>query len=402
MMLAATAQLALTALLRNKMRSMLTMLGIVIGVSAVIMMQMMGRGATAYVGEQISDLGSNMLFVLPGITKGMNTATQGVPLFTAADIEAIRRQAHDVALVAPAGQRPMHAVHGSNNRTTTVGASSPEYFDIRLWGVSSGRMLTKEDERQAALVCLVGQTIVDELWNGQSPLGEDVRIGDITCRVVGVLEAKGSTFGQDRDDVVFVPFSTYSRRIIGNDRINFIIANAVAPDRIDDATDEIQRILRRRRHILPGQDDDFTVRDPREIESLLTSVTGMLTTLLAGVAAISLVVGGIGIMNIMLVSVTERTREIGVRLAIGARAADILTQFLVEATALSAVGGVLGILLGLAGGYGVSRALHLPFAVPGLAAPIAFGVSVLVGIVFGVFPARKASRLNPLAALRFE
>jgi putative ABC transport system permease protein len=217
-----------------------------------------------------------------------------------------------------------------------------------------------------------------------------------------VLEAKGSTFGSDRDDAVYLPFSTFSRRVIGNDRINYIIASAVADDRIDDATEEIRRILRRRRHILPGEDDDFTVRDPREIESLLTSVTGMLTTLLAGVAAISLVVGGIGIMNIMLVSVTERTREIGVRLAIGARTSDILTQFLVEATTLSAIGGVLGIVIGLAGGYGVSRAIAIPFVVPGVAAPLAFGVSVLVGIVFGVVPARKASRLNPLAALRFE
>jgi putative ABC transport system permease protein len=402
MMFRATTQLALAALLRNKMRSLLTMLGIVIGVAAVIMMQMMGRGATAYIGEAISGLGNNMLFVLPGITKGMNTATQGVPLFTAPDIDAIRRQARDVALVAPAGQRPMRAVRGSNNRTTNVAGVTPDYFQIRELGASSGRMLNADDERRGALVCLVGQTIVDTLWGGGSPLGQDLRLHDISCRVVGVVEAKGSTFGSDRDDVVFLPFSTFSRRIVGNDRINFIIASAVAADRIDDATDEIVRVLRRRRHILPGDDDDFTVRDPREIESLLTSVTGVLTTLLAGVAAVSLVVGGIGIMNIMLVSVTERTREIGVRLAIGARADDILTQFLVEATTLSTIGGIMGIALGLAGGYAVSRGLHLPYVIPGVAAPIAFGVSVVVGVAFGVFPARKASRLNPLAALRFE
>ena len=402
MILGATTQLAFAALLRNKMRSLLTMLGIVIGVSAVIMMQMMGRGATAYVGEAISGLGSNMVFIMPGITKGMNTATQGVPLFTSGDVEAIRRQAHDVALVSAAGARPMSAVYGASNRTTTAGGATPEYFQIRAWDVTSGRLPSAEDERQASLVCVVGQTIVDTLFDGESPLGKSLRLHELSCRVIGVLEAKGSTFGADRDDVVFLPFATFSRRVIGNDRINYIIASAVAPDRIDDATDEISRILRRRRHILPGEDDDFTVRDPREIESLLTSVTGMLTTLLAGVAAISLVVGGIGIMNIMLVSVTERTREIGVRLAIGARASDILTQFLVEATTLSALGGVLGVGLGLAGGLAVSRGLHLPFVVPGIAAPIAFGVSVLVGIVFGVFPARKASRLNPLAALRFE
>ncbi len=402
MIFGATTQLALAALLRNKMRSLLTMLGIVIGVAAVIMMQMMGRGATAYIGEAISGLGNNMLFVMPGITKGMNTATQGVPLFTAADIDAIRRQARDVALVAPAGQRPMRAVHGSSNRTTNVAGVTAEYFQIRELGLSSGRMLNADDERRGALVCLVGQTIVDTLWAGDSPLGQDLRLHDISCRVVGVVEAKGSTFGSDRDDVVFLPFATFSRRIVGNDRVNLIIASAVATDRIDDATDEIARILRRRRHILPGDDDDFTVRDPREIESLLTSVTGVLTTLLAGVAAVSLVVGGIGIMNIMLVSVTERTREIGVRLAIGARADDILTQFLVEATTLSTIGGIMGIALGLAGGYAVSRGLHLPYVIPGIAAPVAFGVSVVVGVAFGVFPARKAAKLNPLAALRFE
>ena len=402
MTLVTTTALAFGALVRNKMRSLLTMLGIVIGVGAVIMMQMMGRGASAYVGEAISGLGSNMLFVMPGITKGMNTATQGVPLFTAGDIESIRREARDVALVSAAASRPMRAVHGSSNRTTYAAGATPEYFQIREIGVSSGRLLTLEDERQASLVCVVGQTIVDDLWSGASPIGQELRLHDLPCRVVGVLEAKGSTFGSDRDDLVVLPYSTFSRRVMGNDRVGAIIAAATAPDRIDDASEEISRVLRRRRHILKGEDDDFTVRDPREIESLLTSVTGMLTALLAGVAAVSLVVGGIGIMNIMLVSVTERTREIGVRLAIGARSGDILTQFLVEAMTLSAFGGVVGIGLGFAGGWAISRGLHLPFVVPGLAAPLAFGVSVLVGVVFGVFPARKAARLNPLAALRFE
>ena len=402
MILGATAGLAFSALVRNKMRSLLTMLGIVIGVGAVIMMQMMGRGATAYVGDAISGLGSNMLFIMPGISKGMNTATQGVPLFTTGDIDAIRREARDVALVSAAGGRPMRAVRGSNNRTTNAGGASPEYFQIRGWGVSSGRLLNFEDERQASLVCVVGQTIVDDLWNGENPVGQELRLRDLTCRVVGVMEAKGSTFGTDRDDVVFLPYSTFSRRVMGSDRVGFIIASAISPDRIDDANDEISRVLRRRRHIQQGEDDDFTVRDPRELEALLTSVTGMLTALLAGVAAVSLVVGGIGIMNIMLVSVTERTREIGVRLAIGARSSDILLQFLVEATTLSAVGGVLGIGLGFAGGWAIARGLEIPFVVPGFAAPIAFGVSLLVGIVFGVFPARKAAKLNPLAALRFE
>jgi putative ABC transport system permease protein len=297
----------------------------------------------------------------------------------------------------------MRVVRGGNNRSVNVGGVTPEYFEIRAWGVSAGRLPSRDDERQVAQVCVIGQTVNDALFGGTSPIGQDLRIQNVSCRVVGVMEAKGSSaFGIDQDDVVFLPFSTFSHRIMGNDRIGTIAAAAVAKDRIDDAKEEMTQILRRRRHILPGEDDDFGVRDPREIQTLLQTVTGVLTTLLAGVAAVSLVVGGIGIMNIMLVSVTERTREIGVRLAIGARASDILTQFLVEATTLSSVGGVIGIGVGLAGAWGTARAIHVPFVLPGLATPVAFGVSVLVGIVFGVFPARKASRLNPLAALRFE
>jgi putative ABC transport system permease protein len=379
------------------------MLGIVIGVAAVVMMQSMGRGATAYIGEAISGLGSNMLIVIPGSVKGMQQSSVGAPLFTAGDLDAIRRQAHDVALVSAAGNRIVRIVAGPYNRVSTVGGVQPEYFQIRAWGVSEGRMLTAEDDRQAASVCLVGQTVADGLYPGQSPIGLDLRIQQITCRIVGVMESKGaSAFGMDQDDAVFLPYSTFSRRLQGNDRVAVLIAAATAPDRIDDAKDQLTQILRRRRHVIPGDEDNFAVRDPREMQALLQSVTGMLTTLLAGVAAVSLVVGGIGIMNIMLVSVTERTREIGVRLAIGARASDILAQFLVEATTLSAIGGLGGIALGLLGAIGVARGIHVPFVVPGISMPIAFCVSVVVGVVFGVFPARKAARLNPLAALRYE
>jgi putative ABC transport system permease protein len=394
--------LALSALLRNKMRSTLTMLGIVIGVGAVVMMQSMGGGATEYVGEAISGLGSNMLFVLPGTPRGLGQMTTGVPLFTLGDIDAIRHQARDIGLVTAGGSRAERIVYGGRNRSSAVGGTMPEYFEIRGWGVSSGRLYTQEDERQAGSVCLVGQTIVDDIFLGQSPLGKDLRVRDKSCRVIGVLEPKGAAVGTDQDDTVFMPFSTFSRRLVGNDRTAAIMASAVSPDRIDEAKAELTEILRRRRHIAPGDDDNFAVRDPRDIQAVLQSVMGMLTTLLAGVAAVSLVVGGIGIMNIMLVSVTERTREIGVRLAIGARSRDILTQFLVEATTLSAVGGVVGIALGLVGAWGVARAVHVPFVIPGISMPVAFVVSVLVGIGFGVWPARKAARLHPLEALRFE
>jgi putative ABC transport system permease protein len=401
--ISATLPLAFSALLRNKMRSMLTMLGIIIGVAAVVMMQSVGRGATAYVGEAISGLGSNMLIVIPGTARGMQQASIGVPLFTAGDLDAVRRQAHDVALVSAAGSRIARVVVGPYNRTVTTSGVTPEYFMIRAWGAGAGRLLNQEDERQAATVCVIGQTVADAMYPGQNPIGQEMRIHQLACRIIGVMEPKGaSAFGMDQDDVVFMPYATFARRIMGNDRVQVFMASAKAPDRIEDAKEQITDILRIRRHMRKDEEDNFAVRDPRELQALLQSVTGMLTTLLAGVAAVSLVVGGIGIMNIMLVSVTERTREIGVRLAIGARAADVLMQFLVEAVTLSALGGVIGIGVGLLGAMGVARGIHVPFIVPGIAMPIAFGVSVLVGVVFGVFPARKAARLNPLAALRYE
>jgi putative ABC transport system permease protein len=400
----ATTRLALSALLRNKLRSLLTTLGIVIGVAAVVTMQSMGEGATAYVGNAISGLGSNMLIAIPGASsRNFGHTTLGVPLFTTLDVDTIRRQSHAVWRLSPANARVLRVVAGSNSRSTNVNGVSPEYFDIRAWSVSTGRLISDEDERQASLVCLIGQTVRDALFPSLDPRGKEIRVHDLACRVIGVLEAKGaSAFGSDQDDVVFMPFSTFSRRIMGTERVGVIIASAVSPDRLDDAKVQITSILRHRRHILPGEEDDFAVRDPREIQALLETVTTVLTTLLASVAGISLLVGGIGVMNIMLVSVTERTREIGIRRAVGARARDILTQFLVEATALSSFGGAIGIVVGLLAARGVASAIDIPFVVPLLAGPVAFGVSVLVGIVFGVIPARKAARLNPLAALRFE
>jgi putative ABC transport system permease protein len=404
MSLQATTSLAFSALLRNRMRSLLTMLGVVIGVAAVLVMEALGQGATAFIADTISGMGSNMLMVVPGApSQRMGGGASGAPLFTHGDLEALRRGAHDVALVAAVNQRALRTVAGGLNRNTVVNGSTPEYLEIRGWGVVRGRALTREDERQAAQVCVLGHTVETALFPGADPVGQEVRVHDVGCRVVGVLEAKGaSAFGMDQDDILFMPFSTFSRRIAGTDRVALMVLSATAPERIDDAKAQVQQLLRQRRHVLPGEDDDFAVRDPREVQAVLDQVTGILTTFLLGVAAISLLVGGIGIMNIMLVSVTERTREIGVRLAVGARGGDILSQFLVEAVVLSAFGGLAGIALGVAGGWVLSGALHLPFVVPVAAVPLAFGVAVLVGVVFGVFPARKAARLNPLAALRFE
>ena len=403
MSVGSTASLALSALLRNRMRSLLTMLGVVIGVGAVLMMESLGQGATAYVGDTISGMGSNLVMIVPGAPRhGPGGPGIGVPLFTMADVEALRRGAHDLTRLAPIASRPMRTVAGANNRNTSVNGVSPEYLEIRDWGVARGRTFSHDDERQAALVCVIGKTVADALFVGADPIDAEMRVHDVPCRVVGVLDSKGAAaFGMDQDDLVLMPFSTFSRRIIGSGRVAVIMAQA-APDRIDDAKLQATTILRVRRHVLPGEDDDFAVRDPREIQAVLQQVTGMLTTFLLGVAGISLLVGGIGIMNIMLVSVTERTREIGVRLAVGARSRDILSQFLVEAVVLSAAGGLLGIGFGLAGSVALSKGLGVPFVFPAEAMPVAFAVSALVGVVFGVFPARKAARLNPLTALRFE
>jgi putative ABC transport system permease protein len=400
----ATTSLALSALLRNRMRSALTMLGVVIGVAAVLMMESLGQGATAYIGATISGMGSNMLMVVPGSpNQRMGGGAAGAALFTVNDLEAIRRSSRDVSMLSPASQRPLRTVVGGLNRSTVVTGVWPDYLGIRAWSVVTGRTLTADDERQAAQVCVIGHTVETALFPGQRALGGEMRIHDVTCRVVGVLETKGaSAFGMDQDDAIFMPFSTWSRRIAGTDRIGLIMAAARSQDRIDDARTQITGVLRQRRRILEGDDDDFAVRDPREVQAVLDQVTGILTTFLLGVAGISLLVGGIGIMNIMLVSVTERTREIGIRLAVGARSADILSQFLVEAVVLSALGGLVGIGIGLVAAFGLARVIHVPFIVPAGAVPVAFGVSLLVGIVFGVFPARKAARLNPLAALRFE
>ncbi|MEZ4429739.1 MAG: ABC transporter permease [Nannocystaceae bacterium] len=396
--------LALTALLRNKMRSLLTALGVVIGVAAVIIMQSMGAGATEMVTSEISSIGSNMLVIMPGGEGGMfGGSLLSAPLFTEGDIEAIERECDAVAHVSVSNSRSIRVVKGENSRPTTLYGVSPAYFAIRDWQVDAGRTLTDEDDRQAAKRCVIGHTVVDELFGSQAPIGEEIRVHDFMCTVVGVAAAKGtSTFGMDQDDVVFLPQATFSRRILGEPRIGSLLVSAVSAERTDEAIAQLTSLLRQRRRIRPGDEDDFRVRDMREVQETLGKVTGVLSSLLAGVAAVSLLVGGIGIMNIMLVSVTERTREIGIRMAVGARSGDILQQFMIEAVVLSGAGGVLGIAFGTGCSYAASRVLHIPFRVPAPAMLIAFLFALLVGVIFGVFPARKAARLRPIEALRYE
>ncbi len=405
MRLDATGALALKALARNKMRSLLTTLGVVIGVGSVIMMQAMGEGATALVSNEISSLGSNMLIVLPGgESKGpFGGGLRGAVLFTRGDVEAIGRECTAVRRAAAVSSTVIRAVVGERNRSTSLMGITPEFFDVRAWHSGSGRDLDGEDLRQASKACVIGQTVATDLYGAQDPIGAELRLHDLSCKVVGLMAAKGvSTFGQDQDDFVLLPHTTFARRIAGDEHVGTIMVSAVSEARTDEAKAQIESLLRQRRRIRGGEEDDFNVRDMREIQRVLGTVTGVLTTLLASVAAISLVVGGIGIMNIMLVSVTERTREIGIRLAIGAQARDILQQFLVEAVVLAAAGGAIGVLLGVLGALAVAEAFHLPFRVPLFASAIAFAVSVTIGVVFGVFPARKAARLKPIEALRFE
>ncbi len=405
MRLDATVSLALTALARNKLRSLLTTLGIVIGVGAVIMMQAIGQGATALVSDEISSLGSNLLMVLPGgESRGaFGGGVRSAPSFVLGDVEAIGRECSAVRSAAAVSSTAIRAVVGERNRSTSLLGVTPEFFAVRGWHAASGRDLDGEDVRHASKACVIGQTVATDLYGGQDPVGAELRLHDLSCRVVGLMSAKGmSTFGQDQDDFVLLPHTTFARRIAGDEHVGTIVVSAVSEARTDEAKSQIESLMRQRRRIRVGEEDDFNVRDLREIQRVMGTVTGVLTTLLASVAAISLVVGGIGIMNIMLVSVTERTREIGIRLAIGARARDILQQFLVEAIVLAATGGAIGVLLGVLGALAVARGFALPFRVPLAGSLLAFGVSVTIGVVFGVFPARKAARLKPIEALRFE
>jgi putative ABC transport system permease protein len=400
-----TISLALVALRQNLMRSLLTTLGVVIGVGAVVIMHAMGQGATELVTGEIQNLGSNMLVVVPGgeSRQAFNATMLAAQPFRPADVAAIQKECDAVQHAAPSNSLMIRAVAGERNRPTNVFGTTPGHYAIRDWRASVGRLLDDEDERQAAKHCLIGETVRHDLFGSGNPLGAELRLQHVACRVVGVLEAKGvSTFGTDQDDLVFMPSTTFARRIVGSDRVGVIMVSAVSEARTDQAREQIVTLLRERRRIRAGEDDDFAVRDLREVQALLGKVTGVLTSLLAGVAAISLVVGGIGIMNIMLVSVTERTREIGIRLAVGARPRDILDQFLIEAVLLSSTGGVIGLGLGVTGAYFVARGMGIPYSVSPTAAALAFTFSVLVGVLFGILPARKASHLHPIAALRYE
>jgi len=394
--------LAFRALRRNLLRSFLTILGIFIGVAAVIIMVTLGEGATLQVSRQIASLGTNMLIVSPGKRIGPGQTVGSAP-FTMADAAALAREIPTLAAVAPTSSRAMMAVSGNANWSTQLIGTTNDYFTARQWKVASGRLFTESELRAGAAVCVLGQTVRTKLFGAQNPIGARIRLEKVTCEVVGLLESKGqSTMGSDQDDLVIIPLRTFHRRIAGNQDVNIILVSVKDGFATEKAQQEIEHLLRERRHLSEQEENNFNVMDMKEITKMLTSTTQVLTALLSAVAAVSLLVGGIGIMNIMLVSVTERTREIGIRLAIGALERDVLLQFLVEAAVLSSFGGILGIFIALTASLFLSSALQVPFVFKGGIVALAFAFSVAVGLIFGYFPARKAARMNPIEALRSE
>lgn len=396
-----TLLLAVREIRRNLMRSALTMLGIVIGVAAVIAMVTLGGGAQQRVSSDISGLGKNLLMVFPGSRQ--RGSSGGTTAFKQADALALERGISGLELVAPMSSSSQRVVYANTNWTTTVSGITNAYFAVRQWELGSGRIFDEAEQRAGRTVCVIGETVRKQLFGQQDPIGARIRLGKGSCQVIGLLVPKGSsTFGQDQDDVVLMPLLAFQRRISGTDDISMIFLSARNGASIDKVKADTEALLKQRRHIGPGETDDFQVQDMREIEALVENTTSLLTAFLGAVAAISLIVGGIGIMNIMLVSVTERTREIGIRLAVGAFEREVLLQFLVEAGALSLSGGIIGIVIGLIISAVVANFVNIPFVLNLPIIGVAFVFSAVVGVVFGYFPARNAARLNPIEALRYE
>jgi putative ABC transport system permease protein len=403
-MLRETLPLALRAIRRNALRSSLTILGIVIGVAAVITMVTLGGGATLAVSEQIRSLGANLLSVRPGQQpRGPGGARQLARPFEAKDVEAIEREISGIAAIAPTAARGMLAINAELNWSTTVTGSDNAYFRARDWTLASGREFTDAELRSGGMACIVGATVRDKLFGAQDPLDASIRLGALACPVIGVLSKKGqASFGADQDDLVVIPLRAFQRRIAGNQYVDGMLVSVREDVATRKVQADIEQLLRERRRLGPREEADFYVMDMQQIVAAVSASTQTLTVLLGAVAAVSLLVGGIGIMNIMLVSVTERTREIGVRLAIGAMEEDVLLQFLVEAVTLSLLGGIAGVLAGLGGAAAGAALLDLPFVLNAWIVAVAFLFSGVVGVLFGYFPARRAARLNPIEALRHE
>jgi len=394
--------LALREIRRNVLRSFLTILGIIIGVAAVITMVTVGGSATAQIQQQIASMGSNLRMVMPGKRMGPGMEAGNV-LFKEEDAVAIARDVNSIAAVAPVSTRSLQAIFGNQNWTTQVTGSDNVFIVITNRAVKTGRQFTDSELRSGAAVCILGETVKKKLFGGQEAVGEKIRLQKLSCEVIGILEPKGqNTMGMDQDDVVIIPLKTLQRRVTGNQDVGVLYVSVSKNASTEKVQQELSVLMRERRHLSPSDDDNFNVMDMKEIAKMLTSTTRLLTALLSAVAAVSLLVGGIGIMNIMLVSVTERTREIGTRLAIGALEREVLLQFLIEAVVLSSLGGLLGIVLAMATSVLLTAVLNVPFIFNGPIIIIAFLFSAAVGVIFGYMPAKKAARLNPIDALRYE
>ena len=397
-------KVATQSIAKNKLRTLLTMLGIVIGVGAVIVMVAIGNGAQTAVQKQISSLGTNLIIVMPGAAQQAGVS-QGAATFsrlTIEDADKLKRDGTLLSGVSPVVSTRTQVIGGQGNWRTLINGVSMDYLTIRDWAVTSGEFFSDADVRSARKVAVVGTTVADNLFAGGDPVGSQIQVGHVPFTIVGVLARKGQNAGgMDQDDVILVPYTTAQKRLSGNVRIGQILASSVSASDIPGAQNEIASIMREAHH-LDGAPDDFTVRNQTEIADAATSTTRVMSALLAAIASISLLVGGIGIMNIMLVSVTERTREIGIRLAVGARGSDVLTQFLVESVVMSVLGGLVGLAVGVGGAALVARVTGWTTATPLSAIAIAVGFSAAVGVFFGYYPARKAAALNPIQALRYE
>jgi putative ABC transport system permease protein len=397
-------KVGLKAIGRNKLRSALTALGIIIGVGCVIAMIAVGQGSQAAIQAQISSLGTNFLMIFPGVaTQSGARIFTGQSTITEDDVAAVRAECPAVAYVTPVSRSAAQIVAGNLNWGTSVQGVGVEWPFVRSWNVEKGAFFSDSDVRASAKVCLLGSTVANALFEGTDPVGQSVRIKNFPFKVIGVLETKGgNSMGQDQDDVVIAPYTTVMRLLKKTVKIDMFQASAVSRAAVDEAQKEIEALLRQRHRIQPGQDSDFMIRSQQEIAATADETSHTLSLLLASAASISLLVGGIGIMNIMLVSVTERTREIGIRMAIGAKGRDILTQFLIEALTLSIAGGAIGIALGIGASRFLAWKAHWPVLLSPAAVILAFGFSAAIGVFFGFYPARKASRLDPIEALRYE
>ena len=399
-------RIALKALGNNKFRGFLTMLGIIIGVGSVITMLAIGQGSKKSIQAEISEMGSNMIMIHPGedMRGGVRLSADDMQTLKVKDFEDIRKECGHVSLVSPSVNSSGQAVYGANNTPTSVYGVNEEFLDIRGYKVQDGDIFSEQDIKTAAKVCLVGKTVIDQLFtNGENPVGKVIRFGSIPFRIVEVLESKGyNSMGMDQDNLIITPYTTVMKRILAVTYLQEIVCSALSEEYTDEAISEITGILRRNHKLKESDDDDFNIRSQQELSSMMTSTSDMMSTLLAAVAGISLLVGGIGIMNIMYVSVTERTKEIGLRMSIGAKGRDILAQFLIEATLISITGGLLGVILGVAASYIVKAVLSYPILIQPWSIIISFLVCTIIGIFFGWYPARKASNLDPIEAIRYE